>query len=69
MQNLPDSTTLTIHRSEPEPTTTDVEVGVSASGKLFYTVKVRNATTPAEAVRLAQEAREQLVAGLPVVEP
>jgi hypothetical protein len=35
-----------IHRSEPEPMTVDVEVGVSASGKDFWTVKVRNAQNP-----------------------
>lgn len=46
-----------IHRTEPEPPTVDIETGISASGKDFFTIKVRNATTHDEAVMMAMAAR------------
>lgn len=49
-----------LHRTEPEPMTVDVEVGVSASGKPFHTVKVRNATDPTAAVNAVQDALNDL---------
>lgn len=56
----PPNASVVIHRTEPEAPTVDIETGISASGKEFFTVKVRNADNPDEAVTMAMAARYEL---------